>query len=454
MYIFPFGRIKPESRIAIYGAGEVGQDFFSEVVNSEYCEVAVWVDENYEKYQELYYPVYPVECLKYIDFDFCVVALKNQEIVLKIVKNLEDLKIKKEKVIVCKNLDTFKLWEAQDKYSQIEAARIQKICEERESKPEERYIWLMNTPYHGNIGDAAITVAEKKYLLCTFEEDEVIDISSKEYEKNKELLCESIKKKDIIFITGGGYMGELWEEEDKRVKDMIERFPDNKIIFLPQTFYYSKSENITADKEFYDKHKDILFIHREKKSYDFFAQNIVEDDYRNQCFPDMVLSLKGKKDDETRENVLLCFRSDKESFLPEEARQAIRQLLKKKDIRYYEEDTVVNYVVPSKAAEGILERKLLNYRKCKLVITDRLHSMIFAYITNTPCIVFDNLTQKISGVYEWIKEVPYIILRNSIDEIDNDVTNMLNSKRDQDIEINQYFAKMRQQIAAFIEENP
>ena len=34
--------------------------------------------------------------------------------------------------------------------------------------------------------------------------------------------------------------------------------------------------------------------------------------------------------------------------------------------------------------------------------------MIFAYITGTPCYVFDNLSHKVSGVYEWIKDCGYI----------------------------------------------
>ena len=44
----------------------------------------------------------------------------------------------------------------------------------------------------------------------------------------------------------------------------------------------------------------------------------------------------------------------------------------------------------------------------KLVITDRLHGMIFAAISETPCIVFSNYNHKVGGTYEWIKQLPYI----------------------------------------------
>ena len=46
-----------------------------------------------------------------------------------------------------------------------------------------------------------------------------------------------------------------------------------------------------------------------------------------------------------------------------------------------------------------------SYSGCELVITDRLHGMLFSAITNTPCIVFDNSYGKISSLYDtWLKD--------------------------------------------------
>ena len=44
----------------------------------------------------------------------------------------------------------------------------------------------------------------------------------------------------------------------------------------------------------------------------------------------------------------------------------------------------------------------------ELLITDRLHGMVFAALTGTPCIVFSNYNHKVKGTYEWIKYLPYI----------------------------------------------
>ena len=47
--------------------------------------------------------------------------------------------------------------------------------------------------------------------------------------------------------------------------------------------------------------------------------------------------------------------------------------------------------------EEKIEEMLKKYRKCQLVITDRLHGMIFAAITSTPCIALGNYNHKIKS---------------------------------------------------------
>ena len=47
-------------------------------------------------------------------------------------------------------------------------------------------------------------------------------------------------------------------------------------------------------------------------------------------------------------------------------------------------------------------------KAAELVITDTLHAMILCTITGTPCLAYDNISHKVSGVYEWIRQIPYI----------------------------------------------
>ncbi|WP_423202829.1 polysaccharide pyruvyl transferase family protein [Morganella morganii] len=53
------------------------------------------------------------------------------------------------------------------------------------------------------------------------------------------------------------------------------------------------------------------------------------------------------------------------------------------------------------------------FSNSKLVVTDRLHGMIFAFITNTPCLVIRNSNHKIEETYKnWISNFNYIKLIN------------------------------------------
>ena len=40
--------------------------------------------------------------------------------------------------------------------------------------------------------------------------------------------------------------------------------------------------------------------------------------------------------------------------------------------------------------------------------------MVFAYLTNTPCIVLKNYNHKVQGVYDWIKSQSDIVLLDDI----------------------------------------
>ena len=65
-----------------------------------------------------------------------------------------------------------------------------------------------------------------------------------------------------------------------------------------------------------------------------------------------------------------------------------------------------------------LERKWREFCGAELVITDRLHGMIFACITSTPCIVLDNYNHKIRNFYRsWLSDVPNIRFAEQVEDI-------------------------------------
>ena len=48
-WLFPFAKISQKSLIVLYGAGQVGQDYYKQIVDSGYCNVVLWMDKKFEE---------------------------------------------------------------------------------------------------------------------------------------------------------------------------------------------------------------------------------------------------------------------------------------------------------------------------------------------------------------------------------------------------------------------
>lgn len=268
-------------------------------------------------------------------------------------------------------------------------------------------IILCNTPIHENLGDQAIALAEleffKRYCkdYCVIELTEEICVS-----KIFEYLKTFFRPSDIIILQGGGFMGDLWPRHEVCMHRIIQLCLEQKIIIFPQTCYLTD----TDEKEyfaFYKKYRDrVFFMAREKKTYELFLKNGIE---KKHCFlvPDIVLSLdfEGNK---KREGIGLCLRNDKESILDSEKRDTLYKMCENISKEVTITGTLNSSEVSRAKREKIVIKKFEEFSSYQLVITDRLHGMIFCAITGTPCITINNLSSKVSGVYEWIKDLQYI----------------------------------------------
>ena len=208
----------------------------------------------------------------------------------------------------------------------------------------------------------------------------------------------------------------------------ISDFQNNRIIIFPQTAYYEgdkKDELIRAFSDKINYHNDILLMVRDKASYNLFKDHITES--KIQLCPDIVLSmgLEGNTyTDQERTGVGICIREDKESINGKRQRDSICSILERKGYSYRFITTFADHNVYPEERENILNEKWKEFASCRIVITDRLHGMIFSAITGTPCIAFDNLSGKVSGGYEWIKNRDYIVLCKDIDDFDKIADNI------------------------------
>lgn len=289
--------------------------------------------------------------------------------------------------------------------------------------------YLLHTPTHSNIGDSAIIVAEIAFLKkCGY--TKIIEITTKEYQEYRKCIVRLMPKNADIFLPGGGNMGSLWPSEEKLRSEIISDFANHKIVVFPQTIYYSDSEDAKQlQKESIDVYNTkprLTVAAREQTSFSIMKQIYP---YLNVLLiPDIVLSLDFSDFKTQREGIIICFRDDKEKALSEKSKSLLIEKLKNKEYFVRKVDTLSDRDITVENREFVVKQKLGEFAQARLVITDRLHGMVFSAITGTPCIVLGNNHHKVSGTYQWLKHLDYIKFINNINNVDDIVEKMYNKK--------------------------
>ena len=272
-----------------------------------------------------------------------------------------------------------------------------------------------------NLGDMAITYAQKKFLQELYPEAEIVLVPSTQTYVALKTIKRRVGQKDIITIAGGGNMDDKYQSlEDARLF-VIKNFPRNKIVSFPQTVCFSETPNgqksLKRSRRIYSKHKDLTIFMREGNAF-LRAKEYFPNVNVRLC-PDIVLYLNETKPQTDRVNILCCLRKDKEQNISDQAREDIIKAVTENYENVLCRDTVEVALADCQidTYEKTLKEFWAMLRTCKLVITDRLHCMIFCAITGTSCIVMDNTNKKISGVYkQWLPKAEWIKLFEGYDK--------------------------------------
>lgn len=315
-------------------------------------------------------------------------------------------------------------------------------------KGHRKKIVIFNTPEHGNIGDAALVEAEYIFFHKYFPEYCVCEVTASMW--NAKIFKFIIGNKKPIFLHAGGYLGDLWPTEDLRVKEIMEVFRNNEKIIMPQSIYFTDTEQkqdlIKETKEIYNSYSKLFIFAREKFSYDLLQKEIFTNS--NQCMlvPDIALIMDKSGGGVERQGVLCCFRADIEKTVSGNEQKRIEEIFRNYQMDFKYTDTVVPYPIKKESRAIEIQKKLNEFSSAKLVITDRLHGMIFAAITATPCIALNNISRKVEGEYEWIKDIPYVKCTEQIHEKDiKEMMDLDNMEYDSDV-LAPYYDEMAQII--------
>lgn len=166
---------------------------------------------------------------------------------------------------------------------------------------------LIGLPYYMNIGDVLIWEGTRYMLKC--QRVRCLDIASKET-----FTYPTLDKSVTILLQGGGNFGDLWKAEQNFRTTVIERYPNNRIIILPQTVYYQDDKNVKEDSHKYGNHHDLYICGRDINSYDYLKKNFSKNNIM--LLPDMAFCIQPSSLEKyklkKRGKALLLKRIDKE----------------------------------------------------------------------------------------------------------------------------------------------
>lgn len=292
------------------------------------------------------------------------------------------------------------------------------------------YVFL-DLPYYSNVGDVLIWEATLQ-LFKNVKHRCLYSCSVETYRKPH------IGQNVILLFSGGGNFGDLWEKHQPFRHRVMEDFPDNPIVQLPQSVWFEDEENLKKDIQCYKNHKgSVTICVRDKQSFD-----IIQNNYTNVkplLLPDMVLALdidevlkrnrlkktsgEGvlyfKRDDKEYAENRLDIHFDKEGDWPCRSYE-IKWVRKYNDLMFHLErmnvpkkiqlkttDLYYRYIIKDAYLRNGI-RFLMQYRE---VYATRLHAAILAWLLGKKVYIIDNTYHKCSGVYDlWMKDFENISL--------------------------------------------
>lgn len=401
IYTVPYSKIPNGSKIIIYGAGKMGQNYYQNIKRTRRLNIVAILDAKAKDCLDVWtdVPVLEPQRVSELEYDYIFITVENRDAAGEIRNKLIQYGADDHKII----------WPGDSSDITFEAVNeIHKFTVRAlESKRRRFYIFML--PEHGNTGDYAIGYAEQKFLKKYFSEYDIYGVTTNEWLQARDFFINLVNNEDVIFINGGGFLGDL-RGDDVIYKDIVENFPDNIKIFFPNNLTYKKepllkNKTFKQDVNWMENQKNLHIFLRENKSFYLLSR------YVRNCYlaPDMVFSLHySRKNLIKNGKVLLCLRDDCEKIFKGEKK--LEELLLQNDYKYDKFDICTKKYFSQDMGRELLCHIVKRFQQYECVITDRLHGMILSVVSDVPCVAMDNYTHKVSGVYEWIRDLGYALM--------------------------------------------
>lgn len=412
IYKINYTQIPYGAKVVIYGAGHVGEVYVESVKRTGRLEIVAILDQKKIGYECGGITVRNPADISHLLYDYVLVAMED----------IVNAKVVREELLSKGVFPEKIVWNGNEDKNELRSNQEYEKFLERNMLTNRKRIFLFMVPEHGNVGDYAIAYAEIDFLKHYFPEYEVITVTTLEWMNAKDAIISFVGQSDLIFLNGGGYLGDLWEGDIENYRSIVESFPNHKVVFFPNTLSFKNGilNNATFinEMEWFAKQSNVFVMLRDLMSFESFYK------HNKGCMltPDMVLfygTKKEEKDNKEKEKineVLVCLRNDREKLLDSDKR--IIEGLKRGNVKFSELEINAERYISFSNGSQYVKKICSEMKKRNCVITDRLHGMLLAVLSNVPCIALDNRTHKVKGVLDWIKDKGYVIYYDDISNVD------------------------------------
>lgn len=296
-------------------------------------------------------------------------------------------------------------------------------------------IWYCCVAIHPNLGDLAQTMCTLDWLHENYPDASIVELPSRDFYFGKCSMMSALKgivrPDDLIIFQSGYTMTGVHENEPMR-EMIIDAFPDNHIVLLPQTIFYQTKDQETWAINTYKDRENLLLLARDRISYETAKE--LFGTTQMALFPDIVTTLIGtRKYDGERSGVLFCVRDDWERLYSEKEMAALME-----SVGQYahvdQTDTTVR--IPDtedrEAVRALIDETIQKYSRYQLIVTDRYHGTIFSLVAETPVIVLKTTDHKVVTGAEWFAPcmADYIAVADNLRAAKSLIPQMLEQPRE------------------------
>ncbi|NBD23598.1 polysaccharide pyruvyl transferase family protein [Paenibacillus glycinis] len=293
--------------------------------------------------------------------------------------------------------------------------------------PPQSKIYYIDYPVYGNGGDLLIMKGTEAFF-----KDNRIQVQAR-YSVLDFPNGLAIPKDKIIVLNGGGNFGDLYPTHQKLREKIVNDYPDNRVVILPQTIFYKNETELDRTAAVFNRHKDLhLFVR------DTLSQELAQTKFKT-CHvylsPDMAHQLWPIHSNYAPEKDLLCFlRTDIEKTVEQERFESSDQgdyldwatlfnkteqkgiLLFRKLLKISGGNSLLSKCW-GMYTDYLVNKAVNRFGNYNTVQTSRLHGHILSCLMDKPNVLLDNSYGKNGNYYSaWTKGIASAKLAGSTGE--------------------------------------